>query len=107
MANKNMPFGKYKGKTVSELPDSYIAWLMKKCELKEPLKTWVEEVIWEKVCKDKKEELIKKWVDSNYTERPTSSSYNDPSFSDHVMDDYDCPYDAWDAYGNLYVDFLI
>ena len=105
MPGKNMPFGKHKGKPVSELPDSYIAWLMKKCELKEPLKTWVEEVIWEKVCKDKKEELIKKWVEDNYKKRSRGYSYNDPSFSDCIRDEYDCPYDEWDAYGNLCVDF--
>lgn len=104
MTNKSMPFGKYKGKPLTELPDPYVAWLIKKCDLKEPLKTWVEEVIWEKVCKDKKEEIIKKWVDSNYTER-SRGSYNDPSFSNYIQEEYDCPYDEWDAYGNLCVDF--
>lgn len=104
--NKTMPFGKYKGKSLEEIPDSYIAWLMKSCELKEPLKTWVKDAIWEKIVSKDKETLVWKWVYANYTERSSSSSsHNDPSFSEYIQDDYDCPYDEWDAYGNLCVDF--
>lgn len=66
MTGKSMPFGKYKGRPLSELPDPYVAWLIKKCDLKEPLKTWVEELICEKVFKDKKEELVMEWVETNY-----------------------------------------
>ena len=103
--NKTMPFGKYKGKSLQEIPDSYIAWLMKSCELKEPLKTWVEDLVWEKISKNK-ETLMMEWIEDNYVKRSSSyGSYNDSSFSDYVQDDYDCPYDEWDGYGNLCVDF--
>lgn len=106
--NKTMPFGKYKGKSLEEIPDSYTAWLLKKCELKEPLKTWVKDVIWEKIVSKDKETLVWKWVYANYTERSSSSSsHNDPSFSEYIQEEYDCPYDEWDAYGNLCVDFQI
>ena len=49
---------------------------MKICDLKEPLKTWVEELICEKVFKDKKEELVMEWVEANYKKRSRGYSYN-------------------------------
>lgn len=36
-----MPFGKFKGDSVFELPDSYLIWLRDNIELREPLKTHV------------------------------------------------------------------
>jgi hypothetical protein len=36
-----MPFGKYKGDYVFNLPDNYLIWLRAKLELREPLKTHV------------------------------------------------------------------
>jgi hypothetical protein len=45
------------------------------------------------------------WVETNYKKRSRDYSYNDPSFSDYIRDEYCSPYDEWDAYGNLCVDF--
>lgn len=35
----NMPFGKYKGLPLSQLPDDYIEWLIREFRPKEPLMT--------------------------------------------------------------------
>jgi hypothetical protein len=40
--NNKMPFGKYKGTRVSDLPDSYLEWLLALDDLREPLKSAVE-----------------------------------------------------------------
>lgn len=36
-----MPFGKYRGVLLADLPDDYLAWLFTKLELREPLRTQV------------------------------------------------------------------
>jgi hypothetical protein len=36
-----MPFGKFKGDYVFNLPDNYLLWLRENIELREPLKTYV------------------------------------------------------------------
>lgn len=36
-----MPFGKFKGDYIFNLPDNYLIWLQSKIELREPLKTHV------------------------------------------------------------------
>jgi hypothetical protein len=38
-----VPFGKYKGSLVSELPSDYLAWLAGLADLREPFKSSVEE----------------------------------------------------------------
>lgn len=38
-----MPFGKYKGIPIADLPTEYLAWLIKKEFMRDPLKTQVEE----------------------------------------------------------------
>jgi len=40
-----MPFGKYKGWPVSELPYHYLRWLWENVELREPLRTAVREAL--------------------------------------------------------------
>jgi hypothetical protein len=42
-----MPFGKHKGRPISTLPDSYLAWLTSLPDLREPLRSEVErEIEW-------------------------------------------------------------
>lgn len=36
-----MPFGKYKGVLLADLPDDYLSWLATKLDLREPLRTQV------------------------------------------------------------------
>lgn len=44
-----MPFGKYKGKKVSSIPKDYLSWLLKECDLYEPLKGKVEKAFYPKM----------------------------------------------------------
>ena len=101
--NNVMPFGKYKGTPLDKLPDSYVAWLLHDEILREPLKTILRNVVWEKISKEGKDKFIDEWIANSYVvKRWNSSYYNGPDPSDNG---YDCPYDEWDAYGNLCVDF--
>lgn len=38
-----MPFGKFKGVLINQLPLWYLKWLVAKCELREPLKASIQE----------------------------------------------------------------
>lgn len=79
-----LPFGKYKGQRINEVPIDYLKWLLKQDWLKYDLR-----------------KRISDYVDS-YVEDTEDIDY---SYKDFVQDEYDCPYDEWDAYGNLMVDF--
>jgi hypothetical protein len=37
-----MPFGRYRGQRLRDLPDGYLGWLRDECELREPLRMRVE-----------------------------------------------------------------
>jgi hypothetical protein len=41
----NMPFGKFKGVPVDELPEAYLTWLWSKVDLREPLRSAVARVL--------------------------------------------------------------
>lgn len=78
-----LPFGKYKGQRINEIPIDYLKWLLKQDWLKYDLR-----------------KRISDYIDS-YVEDVEDIDY---SYTDFVQDEYDCPYDEWDAYGNLMVD---
>ena len=40
-----MPFGKFKGELLCELPKDYLIWLQNNCELREPMKGYVEQLL--------------------------------------------------------------
>jgi Putative quorum-sensing-regulated virulence factor len=40
-----MPFGKFKGAPVEDLPSSYLWWLVENIELREPLKSAIEDEV--------------------------------------------------------------
>ena len=40
-----MPFGKYKGQTVDELPPDYCRWLLGNIDLREPLRSAIEQQV--------------------------------------------------------------
>jgi hypothetical protein len=40
-----MPFGKYRGCEVSDLPESYLRWLWENCDLREPLHSAVRDTL--------------------------------------------------------------
>lgn len=40
-----MPFGKYKGIDMEEVPNSYIIWLHENTELREPLKSYIDYIV--------------------------------------------------------------
>ena len=46
-----MPFGKYKGRHISEIPDNYIAWLLYDNIVEGRLRTQIEDCIKEKYKK--------------------------------------------------------
>jgi hypothetical protein len=39
----SMPFGKFKGKKMANVPAGYLLWLHENIELRDPLKTYVKE----------------------------------------------------------------
>jgi hypothetical protein len=40
--DRQMPFGKYKGTRIEEVPDDYLCWLKAETELREPLRSVVD-----------------------------------------------------------------
>lgn len=42
-----MPFGRYKGEYLEDLPESYLYWLWNNCDLKGQLYTEVERLLYE------------------------------------------------------------
>ena len=67
-----MPFGKYKGKPIADMPSSYIAWLFKNTDLKNPLKEKLENLIWER----EKSKFIEDFIDRNLQTRQYSKNYS-------------------------------
>lgn len=57
-----MPFGKHKGKPLTELPDNYMAWLLTQNMLKEPLNTKIRKIVWNKIKDNCVDEIINKWA---------------------------------------------
>ena len=101
--NYLMPFGKHKGDPLEQLPNNYVAWLLHDNIAKGFLKAALEEMIFQRIIKEKREDFIKAWVQDNFKARKSSSTnYDGPEPWDMG---YDSPYDEWDAYGNLCVDF--
>ena len=43
-----MPFGKYAGHEIGELPDDYLLWLLENVELRDPLLSAIEEEVVER-----------------------------------------------------------
>jgi Putative quorum-sensing-regulated virulence factor len=43
MSQYRMPFGKYKGEPLSDLPDDYLQWVLDNCELREPWRWRIED----------------------------------------------------------------
>ena len=98
-----MRFGKYKGTLLKDLPKDYMAWLLRDNIIKGPAKDALEEIIWQRIKEGKREQLIQEWVNNNYSAKPTHSSRYEGIDPQDMG--YDCPYDEWDAFGNLTVDF--
>jgi hypothetical protein len=40
-----MPFGKFRGFQVADLPEDYLTWLWETCDLREPLRSAVQEAL--------------------------------------------------------------
>lgn len=61
--NSLMPYGKYKGKKMANLPASYLLWMYRKDKLFKALEVYVEENM-DALEKEEKEELSKREQDS-------------------------------------------
>ena len=70
--NYIMPFGKYKGRHISEIPDNYIAWLLYDNIVEGRLRTQIEDYIKEKYKEAWLSKALKKWVYNSYSVRPRS-----------------------------------
>ena len=100
-----IPFGKYKGVSVKKIPDTYVAWLLHDKIARGFLKSKLEEEVWRRILENK-ENLMQKWTDDHYVFKNWDSYNNRAEFGDVYQDNgYDCPYDEFDAFGNLTVDF--
>lgn len=69
---KVMPFGKYKGKELKDVPNEYVAWLLKDGELSEELKHNLEIMLLVK----HRENFINHFIKSYYRKRHNYSSYS-------------------------------
>lgn len=94
-----MLFGKYKGTPLKDIPSDYAAWLLHDGIIKGSSKKAFEEIIWQRIVRDRRDQLIEEWVNDNYKVRPSKGS----NYEGYDPTDcgYDSPYDEFDAYGNL------
>ena len=91
--NYIMPFGKYKGRNISEIPDNYIAWLLYDNIVDGRLRTQIEDCIKEKYKEVWLSKALKKWVYNSYSVR--QRSHYSPRV-DFTVDNYEL-YDAMDG----------
>jgi uncharacterized protein (DUF3820 family) len=91
--NYIMPFGKYKGRHISEIPDKYIAWLLYDNIVEGRLRTQIEDCIKEKYKEAWLSKALKKWVYNCYEVR---KRYNYNPRGDFTVGDYEL-YDAMDG----------
>ena len=91
--NYIMPFGKYKGRYISEIPDNYIAWLLYDNIVEGWLRTQIEDCIKEKYKKVWLSKALKKWIYNSYSVR--QCSHYSPRV-DFTVDNYELD-DAWDG----------
>lgn len=89
-------FGKYKGTEYSELPPSYVAWLLKQDNLKEDIK----EALYSMIIKKHKEEIINNYIRDNYNPnfyKRSNSSCSYSSSCNYIPPDFDYGGDLFDA----------
>ena len=91
--NYIMPFGEYKGWHISEVTDSYIAWLLYENIVEGRLRTQIEDCIKEKYKKVWLRKKKKKWVYNSYSVR--KRSHYSPRV-DFTVDNYEL-YDTMDG----------
>lgn len=91
--NYIMPFGKYKGRHISEIPDKYIAWLLYDNIVEGRLRTQIEDCIKEKYKEAWLSKALKKWVYNCYEVR---KRYNYNPRGDFTVGNYEL-YDAMDG----------
>ena len=91
--NYIMPFGKYKGRHISEIPESYIAWLLYDNIVKGRLRTQIEDYIKKKYKEVWLSKELKKWIYDSYSVRQRS---NYSTRVDFTVDNYEL-YDAMDG----------
>ena len=88
----DMPFGKYKGQNITELPSSYIAWLLANNIPKGRLREDLRSYIWDIEKNSYLEAVVNEWVHNNLEISKTkySSSYTtlDVDYEDNPL---------WDA----------
>ena len=91
--NYIIPFGKYKGRHISEIPDSYIAWLLYDNIVEGRLRIQIEDCIKEKYKEVWLSKALKKWVYNSYSVR--KRSHYSPQV-DFTVDNYEL-YDTMDG----------
>lgn len=69
-----MPFGKYKGRCIKDIPNNYIAWLLRCDIVKGELRTKIENCIKAKYKDAWLNKALKEWIYNNYSPRSYSTS---------------------------------
>lgn len=85
-----MPFGKFKYYQYKEIPDNYLAWLLKEGNIRSDIREYIVNSIIEK----QKERIIDKFISDNYQKyisRSSRRSYSSSYSSYSSYDDYDDP----------------
>ena len=73
---KIMPFGKYKGSNLTDLPSKYVAWLLRDGNITDELRHNIEVTLLVKY----KEEFIQYFIKENYKSRHYPSSYRTSTY---------------------------
>lgn len=88
----DMPFGKYKGQNITELPSSYIAWLLANNIPKGRLREDLRSYIWDIEKNSYIEAVVNEWVHNNLEVSKSKKTDFKNTVTFDNFDDY-----MWDA----------
>jgi hypothetical protein len=66
MSETLFPFGKHRGEKITDIPRRYLGWLLRECDLREPLRAEVEAAYNRKPMPKSDDERIAEMFDKKY-----------------------------------------